>query len=469
MFKFPIKVMIKEKKNHISLALTMLIVTTVEFMFFELVNHSIITQMPNDERVSMSILTLMVIAFSFFITFYVNSQYIDYKRKELGLLYLSGRNLLDISKYLFIQYLVIFLIVIPLGILLGSLLLPLFYFILNQQFQTNIYLFSYNTMGMIEVGVFVLTKILYIIMINAGFTYRNEIIEILKGTYKKKNKQMMNVIQYGGGSAFKMSFAAFGMIGMDPKERQRVLSNSILEEVEKKSTKQQNPNKRKLLSFIILMGYIFTLVMLCITSITHERYLQYVYANILLLSGMIKIVIPLILGMLSNRKSKRNPVTFVVLNDLQMLFKDTSLPIMVIAIVIPFVISMLSVSLNSNLYRMIACLGYIVITIILAGCLYFKNMIYIESREDTYKILDVMGYDNVLIHKIINREVYWYFILAIKLPLLAMLAQVFQSYIGGGLSLTIALIMIGSYMGVFLILFFIILFQFKKSYRRAIQ
>ncbi len=115
MFKFSFKVMYGEKRKYVAFSLTMMILTTVEFIFFELLNHPLIYNMSYEEKTRIGILSLLIIIFSFFLTFYVNSQYMDYKRRELGLLYLVGRNLVDISMYLLFQYLIIFVVVIPLG------------------------------------------------------------------------------------------------------------------------------------------------------------------------------------------------------------------------------------------------------------------------------------------------------------------------------------------------------------------
>lgn len=458
--------MSKEKKKYFSFAATMLILTTVEFIFFELVNHQLITGMPATQRISMSILSLMIITFSFFITFYVNSQYIDYKRKELGLLYLCGRNLLDISKYLLFQYLIIFLIVIPLGFILGAVILPILYSFISHQFDIGLNIFQYNLTGIIETMIFVLTKIGYIILINIGFTYRNEIIEIINSTDKKKNKQMMDIIQYGGGATIKMSFASFGMIGMDPKKRQEILARSINDTVKEQKSKQKNTTGKKPL-FITLIGvtaYLVTLVFMLINDFTSGNFSMYSYINSFALAIIVSYGIPYFIGKAHGGYMNKSPVRFVVLNDLQLMLKDTLVPLIMIVAVLPSVVSIISFSLGENLYRMVALIGYIVLEIILAGCLYFKNIVYIHSRESEFKSLSVMGYNQDLIKKIINREVIYHFLIASVLPLISITVQIYKSYLFGGLSIIIMAIMIFSYIIVFIIAFILTLTAFRKEY-----
>lgn len=466
MFNFSLKVMSKEKKKYFSFAATMLILTTVEFIFFELVNHQLITGMPATQRISMSILSLMIITFSFFITFYVNSQYIDYKRKELGLLYLCGRNLLDISKYLLFQYLIIFLIVIPLGFILGAVILPILYSFISHQFGIGLNIFQYNLTGIIETMIFVLTKIGYIILINIGFTYRNEIIEIINSTDKKKNKQMMDIIQYGGGATIKMSFASFGMIGMDPKKRQEILARSINDTVKEQKSKQKNTTGKKPL-FITLIGvtaYLVTLVFMLINDFTSGNFSMYSYINSFALAIIVSYGIPYSIGKAHGSYMNKSPVRFVVLNDLQLMLKDTLVPLIMIVAVLPSVVSIISFSLGENLYRMVTLIGYIVLEIILAGCLYFKNIVYIHSRESEFKSLSVMGYNQDLIKKIINREVIYHFLIASVLPLISITVQIYKSYLFGGLSIIIMAIMIFSYIIVFIIAFILTLTAFRKEY-----
>lgn len=466
MFKFSLKVMSKEKRKYFSFAITMLILTTVEFIFFELVNHQLITGMPAAERISMSILSLMIITFSFFITFYVNSQYIDYKRKELGLLYLCGRNLLDISKYLFLQYLVIFIIVIPIGFILGAVILPVLYSFIANQYDIGMNIFQYNLTGIVETMIFVLTKIGYIIIVNIGFTYRNEIIEIINRTDKKKNKQMMDIVKYGGGASIKMSFASFGMIGMDPKARQEILAKSINETIEERKLKQESGAGKKplFITLVSIAAYFVTLVLMIMNDFTSGNFAMYCYVNSFALATIVSFAIPYFIGKAHGSFMNKSPVRFVVLNDLQLMLKDSLVPLVMIVAVLPSVVSIISFSLGENLYRMVALIGYIVLEIILAGCLYFKNIVYIHSRESEFKSLSVMGYNQDLIKKIINREVICHFLIASVLPLISIAVQIYKSYVFGGLSTIIMAIMIISYIAIFMTAFGLTLIAFRNEY-----
>lgn len=466
MFNFSLKIMSKEKKKYFSFAMTMLILTTVEFIFFELVNHNLITGMPVDERISLSILSLMIITFSFFITFYVNSQYIDYKRKELGLLYLCGRNLLDISKYLLVQYLIIFVIVIPAGIVLGGLILPILYSFIANQFDISINIYQYNSIGMIETLIFVFTKICYIVMINIGFTYRNEIIEIINRTDKKKNKQMLDVVKYGGGSTIKMSFASFGMMGMDPKKRQEILSRSIDDTIKERKIKAASSTSKKplIMTLLAILFYFGTLVLMIMNDFTSGNFSMYTYINSVALMAIVSYAIPYFIGKSRDTILKKSPIKFVVFNDLQLMLKDSIVPLVLIVVILPSVVSIISFSLGENLYRMIALIGYIVLEIILAGCLYFKNIVYIHSRESEFKALSVMGYNQDMLKKIIHQEVIYHYLIASILPLISIIIQIYKSYVFGGLSPMIMTIMVISYLFIFMIAFILTLISFRNHY-----
>lgn len=461
MFKFSLKVMSKEKSKNMSFILTMLILTTVECMFFELTNHSIVLSMPNADRKAFNLLSLLIITFSFFITFYVNSQHLDYKRKELGLLYLSGRNLMDISKYLMAQYFIIFIISIPIGMLLASLILPVFYYLINQYYRLNIDLFQYNAIGYIETIVLVITKIIYIIIINSAFTYRNEIIEIINGTYKKKNKDFKNVALYGGGTAIKTSYVSLGTIGMSSEERSKILNQTIKEGINEKQKKRENKkNKGRIPTILSILFYIYSILAIIINKSKPENYMLYVYINIISVVGVISCAIPYLIGKAHHRFINKSPVRFVVYNDLLLLLNNILVPVILIVVFIPYIISILNIKMSLDIYRAVACFGYIVLTIILAGSLYFRNMFYINSRENEFKVLDAIGYHQSIIKAIINREVIYSYIIATILPIIIIVIEMLQMVSLKIISTSIAFLILGSYFIIFFISFLLTLYSF---------
>ena len=463
MYRFSLKVMKNEKEHNRAFLITMILLTTIECIFFQISNHPLVTSMEYIDRQTFNLLTLLIIAFSFFITFYLNSQYLDYKRKELGLLYLSGSNLLDIGKYLFIQYLIIFIIAVPLGMIIASLCVPVFYKILSLNYPFQYSIFSYNSVGYIESIVVVLTKILYIIIVDAGFIYRNEIIEIIKGTYKKKNKEIQNVMMYGGGAVLKTSFASFGMIGVDPKKRNELMNQTILDSVNQTKLKKENNIRKHFgLGCIFLLVYILSIIMMFIKP--QESYTMYVYINIAGTLGIIYFFIPSLIGKLHNTVMNKNPIHFVSLNDLLSLLQNLNVPIMSIAIIIPYIINLLSIDMTTNFYRTMAAFGYIVLTIILAGALYFKNSIYIQSRENEFLVLDAIGYNQDIIKKIIYREVIYTYLIATVLPIIVVFIEIIK--MRAVLSLSVAFIFVFSYILIFLISFILTLVTFLKKYVR---
>lgn len=467
MFKFSFKVMSGEKRKYVAFSLTMMILTTVEFIFFELLNHPLIYNMSYEEKTRIGILSLLIIIFSFFLTFYVNSQYMDYKRRELGLLYLVGRNLVDISMYLLFQYLIIFVVVIPLGFCLGAIFLPIIYAFIAQQFQFTMNIIHYNSIGAIETMVFFLTKVMYLILINIGFTYRNQIIEIMNRTDKKKNKQTMDIMRYGGGSSLKVTFASFGMLGMQGAQRQKVMNEMIIKDMYKnkqKSEENKLGKKTKILTVTSIIVYLVSLLIMIIFPFATDYFQLSTYINSFALTIIVASGLPYIIGKLHLQHLMKDPVNFVVWNDLQVMLKDTIIPLILIVLVLPYVLTMICYIKGDNIYRSIALVGYIVVEIMLAGCLFFKNNVYIHTRTSEFKTLSVMGYNQDLIKKIINKETLYHFTVAVILPFISILIQIIKSYQYGGVSMMILSSMIGSYLIIFIVAYFMTYITFRKEY-----
>ena len=100
----------------------------------------------------------------------------------------------------------------------------------------------------------------------------------------------------------------------------------------------------------------------------------------------------------------------------------------------------------------------------LAGCLFFKNNVYIHTRTSEFKTLSVMGYNQDLIKKIINKETLYHFTVAVILPFISILIQIIKSYQYGGVSMMILSSMIGSYLIIFIVAYFMTYITFRKEY-----
>ncbi len=151
MIKFSIKFFLKKFKNSISYLAIMTILTSIEFTLFELSNHMLVNRMPQNEKITFLMLIFIVSAFSFFVTFYVNNQFIDTLRKELAILSLSGQNLVQMSEFILVQCGMIFIISVPLGMFIGALILPLVHLFICSTFNYSYNIFAYNSTGVYEV------------------------------------------------------------------------------------------------------------------------------------------------------------------------------------------------------------------------------------------------------------------------------------------------------------------------------
>lgn len=473
MIKFSVDFFVKKFKNSISYLTIMTILTSVEFVLFELANHFLIQNMPLNERLTYMTLTFIIVAFSFFITFYVNNQFIDTLRKELGILSLSGRNLVDMSIFILVQCGVIYLISIPFGLMIGMGILPLVHKFIQYNFSLSYNIFSYNMTGFYEVLAFLIAKVIYVIMIVAGFVYRNEIIDIITGNDKKKNNQMVESMSFSTSlkGMFATSAAGIATIGMDIKERQKLTQESYNmvakknQEIALKKQEKEHKSIKALIKAIICVVLYFG--SLLYTLITKDHSISVFYINSFGLIGIINYSLRVIMGRLHDRYLLKKPQAFIVVNDLIAFLKDSITPIVLIVIGLPYLIAMVNTKIDDSLYQMFVCFGYIVLVIIFAGALYFKNALFIQKKIKDFKLLSVSGYQSNQLKSIIFKEVSYFYILATICPIILMFSQLIQSMKVGTLATNVGLLMIISYIVIFFISYLCTYFTYLKAYKKG--
>lgn len=473
MIKFSIKFFLKKFKNSISYLTIMTILTSIEFTLFELSNHMLVNRMPQNEKMTFLMLIFIVSAFSFFVTFYVNNQFIDTLRKELAILSLSGQNLVQMSEFILVQCGVIFLISVPLGMFVGALILPLVHLFICSTFNYSYNIFAYNSTGVYEVLTVIITKIVYVIMIVSGFLYRNEIIDIINGNDKKK-KQMEDE---GKGFGFSMktmfttSALGLGTIGMSVKDRQKLVLKSYnmnLQESQKNAFKRQLQEKKS--SKALVKALIF--IVLYLMSFIGLKDFQginifYVYIGAIGLIGIVNYSLRIVLGRIHDCYLLKHSKAFIVANDVLLLLRDSITVIALITIGLPYLINLVNTKFSLPLYQLFVCFCYIVFVVILAGAAYFKNVITIKTRINDFKLFKVTGFQDCELRSIILKEVTYYYILTTICPIILIFIQMIQAMRLNTLDSMIGSIMIISYFVIFFISYVATYLTYQRTYRKG--
>ena len=152
-------------KLSLAYSLILVLLTSIEYVFFELINYPDVLYYGGTMFAFMS---LLVIGLLFVMTFYLNTFYIEEKRSQIVFLSLSGASLFKLGMFLLIQYFIMLIVFMSLAMILGRLL---FYFII--QYASTVVAIEgtiiYSFDGLVEMVGIEISKCIIMVMINVAF------------------------------------------------------------------------------------------------------------------------------------------------------------------------------------------------------------------------------------------------------------------------------------------------------------
>lgn len=191
-FQFSMKMLKKEYKKSMVYTLTLALVTTVTFLFFDIIDNPHLMDSPQQiaqwfytQMPFSTMLSFLIIVFCAFMIVFANNFYISRKTNEIAIMTISGSTFLHITLYLVYQNIVMTIIAFLIGLALGSGLSmcvnqliysyvhyqgPFFYLPLNAVFDTIVCILA-----------ILFAQLVYI----SGFVYRKDISFLL--SQEKKN------------------------------------------------------------------------------------------------------------------------------------------------------------------------------------------------------------------------------------------------------------------------------------------
>lgn len=188
MVNFTFNMLKKEKKNSIGYTISLSFVIAIIYVFFNVfVNPYISKWVENYGSFSLnmmiaSLTVLSMLIFLIILMMNINNYYLMSKKRELALLILFGGTRKKITLFYTIQNIMLFCISMILGIIIGSLLLPIVqsfvYFYLS--INSSIFFFSIGALKQtIQISICLMITIFVVNYIYI-FQYKEEIIYLLK-------------------------------------------------------------------------------------------------------------------------------------------------------------------------------------------------------------------------------------------------------------------------------------------------
>lgn len=394
MFKLSIKMLNREKKSSLFYTMTMMIAIIMTFVFSSILNNSSLksqmiassggswadVNMPISE-----VLSFVIVCFCCFLIFYVNNYYILNKTDEIAVLSTSGSSSLNTTIYLLYQTALLFLIACIPGFFFG--------YIITLQINQFISRYTATAMQGISVSsltftiILIFTIFIMLVVIVAGYVYRNEIKDIL---YSKDNMNVTGVM-----SKLKIPPVLFAAI--------------------------------------YLAGIIITIVPVM-------NSLDFSAQICLCLIGIFGIVSTGVANFTTNWKKKhmyKNRYKTVSLSNLTytVLKSKWLILLLVFSVTVMFYLTLSYKAVPKEF--VIAMAGYIIIIILLSVTIMYNLMIEAKSRGSLYFNMWKVGYVKKELYKIISQELLMYYGLILFLPLLIMLAIGYRFIIAGVLEISL--------------------------------
>ena len=128
------------------------------------------------QKQNIFILLVVIIIFSTFCNLY----YIQKKKKEMAFCLINGASLIDLIKYLLCVNGINYIVGTLIGLILGTLLIPIFNFSMYSLMgiKGNLFNFSFEALGI--TFAFILIQYVALVGLSFGSTYRYELIDLIK-------------------------------------------------------------------------------------------------------------------------------------------------------------------------------------------------------------------------------------------------------------------------------------------------
>lgn len=412
MKRFIVKMMKGNKKEYLLMISILSLIVSFLYVFLSLYD---VMSMIESINIGLDLINFITIALSVGAIIAVNNYFVEERTQEYALLLLTGRNMKQIVVYILMQFGLILFVSFVLGGTIGLgwiVLLNLIYCLLHIDFMIN----------QPFIGFYVLMFFVCVVILLAYHIARFNKIEININNYLRNRVQMSSKVPVKGTTKY-LIFTLLGLM---------LVSNSY----------QLTLNSEVTLSSIISFVGVIGGIMLLVTSIF--PFIYYVFHKSLVLKGK---------------------TIMFILNGFMELVSTIQFSFMLNCGIIPILlISILMLELEVLKYIMLSC--YVFILLMIMICFILQLNLYNKGLSHKIVTLKSLGYKKNNIRTIQFVQVI-IFLLVAMLPLIAFSGLLMNGYVQGILSWQIVVLLIGSYIGVYLIIGVYMIIKFNSIIKGA--
>lgn len=346
--------------------LTFLLTTIFIFSFFNLVFYpGANINLGKDDGTFVTPIAVFVIVIAMVCVFLANNFYVSHKGKEISIILMSGASVFQLGIYLFFQVFLIMILAIPLGLLLGYLLIPFVNMIFASTFAYQGSMFYLSSQTLVATGAILLFEVFWCSLLNLGYCVRSTINSMMN----QENQIDLSGIK-GPAISHRLFIACYFM----PPVIFLFLKDSM--------------------SFLL-----FSLV------------------GLIGIFGLIKKVLPDYIEKRQRNESLQDPVQLIALgffhSDIQKVFG-----LLIIMLLSSIILTCVTVyTLNQPLVSMVALMSYISVMILMSLTIVFKIGMELNKREKNFINLCRLGYSIEQLKQTIHLEMKLFYGLILVLPL----------------------------------------------------
>ncbi len=351
--KFSLKMLRLDFKKCFFYGLSLVLSTAIIFVFFNYIDNIYLGNSLNEKSGANQILALFIIIIACANACFANSFFISRKTNELAIASISGASVFGVAGYLLVQNFVIMGLSIPIGFLLG--------YFFNHFFNLYIYAalnvvadtYYVSIQGLVMSIVVILTQIIALTMVNAGYAYRTEIKTLL-------NEQ-----------------------------------NAMV----KKDTK---PIKTPVIVYWIL--YFIPIVLFFIIDLEPLTFVVVSCIGVFGIIGLLKVGLSkLIMAKQKNHLTKSK--SLIAYGNLSYSLKSTGMLMTIIILSIILFIGLIIVNMHNPKDLFIVMLSYGIIIFLMSTSILYKIILETSTRLTLYQSLYKLGYLKKQLKAIMRKEI----------------------------------------------------------------
>ena len=346
--------------------LTFLLTTIFIFSFFNLVFYpGANINLGKDDGTFVTPIAVFGRVIAMVCVFLANNFYVSHKGKEISIILMSGASVFQLGIYLFFQVFLIMILAIPLGLLLGYLLIPFVNMIFASTFAYQGSMFYLSSQTLVATGAILLFEVFWCSLLNLGYCVRSTINSMMN----QENQIDLSGIK-GPAISHRLFIACYFM----PPVIFLFLKDSM--------------------SFLL-----FSLV------------------GLIGIFGLIKKVLPDYIEKRQRNESLQDPVQLIAVgffhSDIQKVFG-----LLIIMLLSSIILTCVTVyTLNHPLVSMVALMSYISVMILMSLTIVFKIGMELNKRKKNFINLCRLGYSIEQLKQTIHLEMKLFYGLILVLPL----------------------------------------------------